>query len=688
MKIAFLVRDLCHMGGVVSATQNLAGALAQRHEVEIVALRKVRDQSYFPLDPRVRVRVLTDMRPHAPESDLDDPLAHEFPKVYPVAPTEKKPSVGRLGEKRLLHYLATTDADVVVSSSPRNTIMLSYAEGDYLRVTQEHSMPSIYADYYRNRLFEAYQALDVLTAVTPEEVQSIGRLVPAVRNRLAPMPNCVPASPTQATGRNKLIVTAGVLTGNKNHLALIEAFRVVVDKHPDWRLRIYGGGAEQANLRARIEQLGLSNSTLLMGPTAPVSPEFAKASVFVLPSKREAFGNVIVEAMAAGLPVVSFDADHGPRNIITHGEDGLIVPKNDNDGLAAALLELVEDEDRRRRMGRAAVLKAVAFQETASRERFEAILADGFARRALPRQVGVRTTDNGSLVVSTREPLPAGAEDGAVLVARPAGKAPGGEYTFPFAAEGTAFIPWRAGLPEGRWEFSLRVAAGHEVPLVTDGFGIDTREILGVPLPRPADGPAMELLLPYLGPHERLCVRSTVRPAHAEGGAMKVGDTAADAEIALWGAETGPGCELELVLRADANRVLSFPATAEPDGETRRVRARIDFSLLAAQHTGEERIWDVFLRPGKDAPRVRVSKLATDVLEPIGVYTYQRPVVSRPAQPHTGAEAEAPSRAAARGGLFRARPLAQPGAAKERVEIRPYYTAAAQLAFKTVTATG
>lgn len=97
VKIAFLVRDLCHMGGVVSATQNLAGALAERHEVEIVALRKVRDESYFPLDPRVKVRALTDMRPHSPVSDVDNPLSDKFPLIYPLNAGAKTPVVSRRG---------------------------------------------------------------------------------------------------------------------------------------------------------------------------------------------------------------------------------------------------------------------------------------------------------------------------------------------------------------------------------------------------------------------------------------------------------------------------------------------------------------------------------------------------------------------------------------------------------------
>lgn len=662
------------MGGVVSATQNLAGALAARHEVEIIALRKVRDESYFPLDPRVSVRALTDLRKHSPTSDLDDPLTEVFPKVYPCDPAEKKPVVSRLAELRLLEFLATTDADVVVSSSPRLTIMLSYAEGDYLRVTQEHSMPSIYAKYYQGRLFKAYHSLDALTALTPEEVESIGKLVPGVRNRLAVMPNCVPAAPVQSKSTNKVVIAAGLLKENKNFAAVIEAFATVVAKRPDWRLRIYGGGTEKANLRKQIESLGLHNAVTLMGPAAPVAPEFSKGSIFVLPSKREAFGNVIVEAMAAGLPVVSTDAHHGPRNIITHGEDGLIVPRGDTPAMADAVLELVEDDERRRRMGEAAVRNAVRFHEPASCARFEAILHDAFVRRALPTTATAQVDAVGSVHIDVGT-LPAEAH-GAEIACRRIGREPA-EERFAIEPDGSAVVPWRGGLPEGIWELSVRTAAGHEVPLTVDGYGCDVRELLNVPLPRGNGGPAMELLLPHRGEDGRLRIRSVVRDAHVEVDALTVGGDVFELQADCWGADLGPGAVLEVVNRRAKERVLTVPASAT---EGNRFVSRVDFGLLVGEHTGPEQIWDVWLRPGGDVERIAVGKLATDVLAPIGVFTYPRPVVTVSTPPRPSLLSKVNRRVARKLGIGRPTPAPAP----VKVEIRPYFTAFSQFAFKTV----
>ncbi|WP_395571415.1 glycosyltransferase family 4 protein [Streptomyces sp. BK79] len=677
MKIAFLVRDLCHMGGVVSATQNLAGALAERHDVEIVALRKVRDESYFPLDPRVSVRVLSDMRPHSPVSDVDDPLSDKFPLVYPLNAGAKTPVVSRLAELRLLEYLENTDADVVVSSSPRNTIMLAQARGDYLKITQEHSMPAIYATDIKERLFPAYRSLDALTALTPEEVAAIAKQVPAVANRLAVMPNCVPASAIRSTGTNKVVVSAGHLTDNKNHALLIEAFAKVHAVAPDWTLRIYGHGAEKNRLRARIEELGLSNSILLMGQTSPVTPEFGKGSVFVLPSKREAFGNVVVEAMAAGLPVVSTDADHGPRNILTDGEDGLIVPRGDVDAMAEAIRTLVQDDGLRRKMAAAAVRNAERFHERASRERFEAIIQEALARKELPRHATARVDREGSVHVAVGAlPPSAGQAD---LVLRK-GTAAAGEYRFPFSAAGDAVVPWDAGLPHGTWELTLSARGGErEVALGTDGYGCDTRDLLAVELPRP-QGPSLALLLPHRHEDGGLRLRSALREVHAEVGPVRVDEGTIAVRAELWGARPDAGAVVEAVHRKDKTRVLTFPLRDEGDG---RVATDIDCAALVREHSDDDEkevIWDFSLRPAAGAPRVPLAKLATDVLAPINVFTFPRPRISET----VAAPPTVLTRAVRKSSRALGRTPAPLPPTRRRTELRPYFTAACQFAVKTV----
>ena len=159
-------------------------------------------------------------------------------------------------------------------------------------------------------------------------------------------------------GDGPLVLYAGRLRTRKAVAVLIEAFAQVVERRSDARLVLAGDGEHRATLEARVAELGLGESIRFLGavPRAALDRWYEEADVFCLPSIYEGFPLAILEAMAAGLPVVSTLVSGIPE-AVEHRRSGLLVQAESADELARALLELLDDPERRRALGEAARLR-------------------------------------------------------------------------------------------------------------------------------------------------------------------------------------------------------------------------------------------------------------------------------------------------------------------------------------------
>ncbi|MGV9423190.1 glycosyltransferase family 4 protein [Streptomyces sp. NPDC003656] len=384
MKISFLLHNAYGIGGTITTTFNLAGALAERHDVEIVSVLRNRDNPPLTLDPRVRVRPLVDLR-----TERDDPLHKEPARVFPAA-EQRHGQYSRLTDERIARCLADIDADVVIGTRPGLNVHLALQAPDrVLRVGQEHLTWDHHSPHLRTVLRRAYRRLDLLTTVTEADARVYRRQARLARVPVQALPNSVPDPVLPpADGRAKLIVAAGRLVPVKGYDLLVRAFAKVAAEHPDWRLRVYGIGEERDRLRDLVHELGLSNNVHLMGATAPMEGEWVKASIGAASSVFEPFGMTIVEAMRCGLPVVSTDCRYGPGEIIQDGVDGRLVPPGDPDAFGAALLDLVRDDERRRAMGRAAAENARRYAPESVVAEAERLLTDAVAARAAGHRPG------------------------------------------------------------------------------------------------------------------------------------------------------------------------------------------------------------------------------------------------------------------------------------------------------------
>jgi glycosyltransferase involved in cell wall biosynthesis len=163
--------------------------------------------------------------------------------------------------------------------------------------------------------------------------------------------------------RHKRILSAGRLIATKGFDLLIDAFRLVAVRYPDWKLTIFGEGQDRQFLLNKIRGYGLGRQVEILPPTSDLPREMLQSAIYAAPSRYEGFGLVIIEAMECGLPSVAFDCECGPREIIHDGVDGMLIEPLNTEKFAEALLLLIDHPEIRSRLGKNAVAAARRWAE-------------------------------------------------------------------------------------------------------------------------------------------------------------------------------------------------------------------------------------------------------------------------------------------------------------------------------------
>jgi glycosyltransferase involved in cell wall biosynthesis len=209
----------------------------------------------------------------------------------------------------------------------------------------------------------SYGRLAVVTALTSESADWLNAHTGARRVSVIPnaalwplpmqVPRIIPESLCQP--ERPIMLAVGRASEEKQFGLLLEVFHSLANQHDDWDLVILGEGPQRPALQAQVWAAGLEKRVFLPGRAGNVGEWYERADLYVMSSRFEGFPNTLVEAMAHSLPAVSFDCDTGPRDIIRHGVDGLLIPPGDVAGLTAALDRLMTDAALRQRLAERAV---------------------------------------------------------------------------------------------------------------------------------------------------------------------------------------------------------------------------------------------------------------------------------------------------------------------------------------------
>lgn len=152
----------------------------------------------------------------------------------------------------------------------------------------------------------------------------------------------------------KIVIAVGKQAYQKGYDRLLESWQHVQARHPDWKLHVYGKFYPGAKLREKSEALGVSGTVTFFPPVKDIDQKYLQSSIYVMSSRFEGFGMVLIEAMACGVPCISYDCPCGPKDIVSHGSDGYLVKNGDIGGFADRINELIDDEGLRKKMGASA----------------------------------------------------------------------------------------------------------------------------------------------------------------------------------------------------------------------------------------------------------------------------------------------------------------------------------------------
>ncbi len=664
MKISFLIHNIYGIGGTNRTVINLAEALAEQHDVEIVSVFRRMDATMLAVSGRVAVRPLVDLRRGRP--DTRHPLRLQPSAVIPPS-EEFARQYSALTDQRIEQFLQHSDADVVVGTRPGiNLCVARFGRADAVRVAQEHMTHEMIPAEVRDAMREAYARIDAAVTVTRADRDDFRATTPIPGLRLEAIPNSVPA-PAVAGGRagRPIVMAAGRLAEIKRFDLLLHAFTEVVAQVPDARLRIYGNGPLRGELRSLVTALGLYNNVDLMGQATRLDAEWPKAAVAVVSSDKESFGMTVVEAMRCGVPVVSTACPYGPPEIIESGVDGVLVPVGDATAIADALVMLLREHDMRERMAQAALTASQRFDPAAIAARYEQLFEELLGQRRAegtrrPRGLWSgtkRVVRRGLAAARLRRAAAPAAQvladcvvepSGAVTVRLPADAiaALGGSLLCrdrnDRAGEHDVVVPfrrvedtggWVATVPggdtvlaEGRWNVYLAVRGRGPVRLVPGHLDLSAllrADQWAVP------GPVVRRV-PYRTQEGLLSIRSWVRSTLAEAPVIRYGEDGLHITTRLVGVRRdGTGARHVLRRRDPVPSELTFTGPVEAAGE---LVFHVPLEPLVRRRLTRRDDWDAYLDLGDGEP-VRVARLMDDIAEKKRTYVYPAMSVSDASEP-------------------------------------------------------
>lgn len=364
MKIVYCILNTWYAGGLTRVLANKANYLAEHgYEVSVITTDQFGKEHYYPMSEKIKF--------------IDLNIAYVG---YDALPLYKKltgvPMKLFQHKQKLAQILKEIKPDVVISLFGKEMFFLPYIQDGSKKIIEAHSSRFTWLDWRRKRGLSGkiqnwldlffVRKFDRLIVLTHEDKPDWGAL-----GHIQVIPNANTFQPEESSFlENKIVLASGRYGYQKNFEDLIRAWKIVHRVCPEWQLNIRGNGLEL--LSPLIQELNLT-SCISFGASNDMLSECLQSSVFVLTSRYEGLGMVLLEAQSCGVPLVSYACKCGPKDIITNGENGFLVNVGDLEELANRIIQLIQNEDLRKCMGKSAKKHSEKFSEEKIMEQWKTV---------------------------------------------------------------------------------------------------------------------------------------------------------------------------------------------------------------------------------------------------------------------------------------------------------------------------
>ncbi|HRO10857.1 glycosyltransferase [Amaricoccus sp.] len=352
-RVLFVAYNIFGTGGTVRAVTNFANYLLERgYHIEIISLRRTKVIPDMGLDPAIRVYSLLD---HTQRLTWWEKFLGRSPSVLVHRDSDFYRAVGLLMDIRLVSRIRSSTADVIIPTFPGLApICNRFRRGRSAVLVQENKFFDSHKASIQKMIRRSYARAAAVTVLSDSDARVQASFCKKVFNVGNGLPDPVRDEAYRDPSGRPRIVALGRFEDWKRFDLLISAFSRLTEKFPQWELHIFGRGEEEPKLRAMIKEGGLSERIFLRGVTTDSMGELSRGEICAMPSEYEPFGMVLIEAYAASRPVVTFDVETGPKEIVIDGETGFRAVPGDVGDFAAKLALLMASPSMRAAFGRKA----------------------------------------------------------------------------------------------------------------------------------------------------------------------------------------------------------------------------------------------------------------------------------------------------------------------------------------------